>query len=219
MNATELIAIASGTPCRGEQKCFYCGNPSGEHAVEIGSSFNDWSSVAYPNSESICSGCKIAFDEKRQIAGRDKLQKVRNWSWMVTDGGMTILGSPKDIRQSCLVPPSGRFAIAVAVSGQKHILWRAPVNQPGDIVVVQMEMTRVVYRPDELDRTLQRAKKIVAASGKPALTQPIDTGLYVRLAEAGLSDLDIMQWFDLAASPLSQLAAFICPPKEECCAN
>ena len=215
MNASRLLAMASGKTIQGDERCFYCGNPADVPLVLSGA-FNERYAVAYCDSDRICQGCYISLDEKATIPGRDKRQKTRNWSWLITATIAEPITGPSQLREVCLAPPEPPWALTVAVSGQKHLIWRAPANVDNTTCVVQMEMQRVVYRPDQLRERLGLAMRIAAASGKLSLVEDIGVGLMMRLMDAGLTEEEISDWFDRAAEPINQLAAFICPPKDEC---
>jgi CRISPR type IV-associated protein Csf1 len=215
VNASALLAKAHGKAIAGKSPCFYCGNPADVPLV-LSNSFNEWYACANPASETICAGCSISLNEKAVIEGRDKPQKTRNWSWLISDSAAEPIGQIARLRDVCLSPPPPPWALAIAVSGQKHLIWRTTVNLDNSIVVVQMELERVVYRPQELRDRLALAMRICAASGKPCLTEDADTGLCMRLMDAGLTEEEINDWFDRAAEPINQLAAHICPPKDEC---
>lgn len=215
MNASRLLAGVHGLPIDGDKPCFYCGNPANAPLV-LSNSFNEWYACAHPSSDMICAGCLVSLNEKATIEGRDKPQKTRNWSWLIRATCAEPIGQIARLREICLDPPRPPWALAVAVSGQKHLIWRSPVNTSNEVCVVQMELERVVYRPVELRERLSLAMRICAASGKPCLTEDADTGLCMRLMDAGLSEEEITDWFDRAAEPINQLAAHICPPKDEC---
>jgi CRISPR type IV-associated protein Csf1 len=215
MNASRLLAMVHGKAIQGPEACFYCGNPA-EVQLVLSGAFNERYAVAYRDSGMICQGCQISLDEKATISGRDKPQKTRNWSWLITATVAEPITEPSRLREVCLAPPDPPWALTVAVSGQKHLIWRAPANVDNAMCVVQMEMQRVVYRPQHLRERLNLAMRIAAASGKPCLTEDVDVGLTMRLMDAGLTEEEISDWFDRAAEPINQLAAFICPPKDEC---
>lgn len=215
MNASELFATANGAICRGDGRCFYCGNAAQEIALDLRSSFNDWWNVACPSSDRICVGCDLSLNEKLNMPGRDKPQKTRNWSWLVTSSDAKPLGDIAAIRAACLAPPSKAWALAIAVSGQKHVLFRTPANVGEEPFAIQLEAQTVLYRLADLRSRLALAKRIAAASGKPALTAPLDTGLAMRVLET-CTEQQLKDWFDHAAEPINQLCAHICPTKEEC---
>lgn len=215
LNASNLLAIANGKTCEGDRRCFYCGNPASDIVLDLRSSFNDWWNVACPTSDRICVGCSISLEEKIEVPGRDKPQKTRNWSWLVTAKQAAPLGDIASIRAACIAPPSEAWAMAIAVSGQKHVLFRTPANVGDEPFAVQLETQTVLYGLDDLRERLALAKRIAAASGKPALTVKLDTNLAMRVLET-CTEQQLNDWFDHAAEPINQLAAHLCPSKEEC---
>ena len=214
-NATDLLGLACGRPNCGAQRCFYCGSPAGEIPLVLSSSFTDWWNVAFPSSDVICNGCDLALDEKLAMPDRDKPQTRRNWSWLLTAAQATPLSDIASIRSACLSPPAFPWALAIAVSGQKHVIFRTPANLGGTSFAVGFETIVVNYTVHGLSARIELAKKIAAASGKPALTAPLDTSLAMRLL-ATCTELEINDWFSRAAEPINQLAAFLCPPKDQC---
>lgn len=214
--ATELLAMAHGVPCFGDRPCFYCGASADDtYPLDLRSSFNDWWNVAAPSSTVICRGCALALDEKVPMPGRDKPQKRRSWSWLLTADRAVPLGDIPSIRTACLAPPQVPWSLSIAVSGQKHILFRTPANSGPEPYRVQFEAQGVTYTVSALSERLQLAKRIAAATGKPALTDKLGVGLYMRLAES-CPEPEIQDWFHRAAEPINQLAAHLCPPKMEC---
>lgn len=211
MTAPQLLAKANGIECEGKERCFWCGAPADEiYAPPSG--FVGWGEVVSPGSLFICAGCRIATDES------DRARRPRMWSWLITAGGADgrTKGEIDTIQRWCLSPPKPPFAIVVAASGQKHLIYRAPVNHSRDLVTVQFELDRVTYRPVDLAERLVLAKRVCAASGKPALVEPPTARLVARIANY-YEDFEpiVNEWFNVWAQPLSRLAAFLCPKKEE----
>ena len=95
--------------------------------------------VANPNGQWVCSACLLAMHEKWPVKGREKLQKLRNYGHYVTASQWRMLQlkskDPRDRRfaQKVLVGEHKEcWACVLAVSGQKHLLYHAPVNLPGE---------------------------------------------------------------------------------------
>ena len=65
-------------------------------------------------------------------------------------------------------------------SGQKNLIYRAPINQSADLITVQFELEHVTYRPVDLVTRLDLAKR-VRRSGKPALVESPSAKLARRL--------------------------------------
>lgn len=219
--APELLAASHGQPLGGESHCFYCGAQCGpEHpaARYVKPTFNDWGIAAYPNSEVVCNGCVIALDEKRPMPGKDKPQKVRNYSWLLTPSEalpMTKADLAR-MRGLCIAPPEPPFALILATSGQRQLIFRAPVNHGIDTVAVQLETERMAFKPRQLADRLDLCIRLCAALGKPALPAAWSVGYALRLAEYWPQDFHplIADWLHVSGEPLSRLAVFLCPNQE-----
>lgn len=215
-----MLAKALGEPCPvGPNHCFYCGGACGDDfstGQYIADTFNSTSQVACPKSRVVCGGCVSAMQCKRAMVGRDKPQRTWTYSWVVTAESATpyTKADLSTLARLCLDPPTPPFAIALADSGQKHLLYLTPVNQKQDRVTVCLETQNITYRPAELAARLAQAKQIAAACGKPALLEELN---YFALMDYYADGEDIGQrWESVAAEPLSQLAAWLCPAKETC---
>lgn len=221
----ELLARGLGVAVRhGDHLCFWCGASCDDsNAVAVSDTFWDWDAVAHPRSKCQCDGCSQALDEKRVIAGYDKPQKTRNHSWFASSLPFARSYTKADIatmRDVCLNPPQqSAWGLAIAESGQKHVIFRTPVNQAGsDAYAVQLELTTVRYAVDELAERLHLAATLASAIGKPPLAGALNTGHAIRLLESGCEPDLIDQWNSAWNSPLSRLAAFLCPGKDDCLA-
>lgn len=224
ITAPMLLAMGEGVPLRcGPFSCFYCGaacDGSFPRKDWVRDTFNDWRLVAQPESGFICAGCVTAVDEKWIVSGREKPQKRRNYSWILATNSAQSFDKSRieALRDACLNPPETPFVIVLAVSGQKQLLFRAPVNWDRETIVVQLEDQRVSYRPQQLRDRLELCGKLVAATGKPALADSINTGFIFRVHEhhgdAAFSLLD--NWQAVRGEPLSMLCLFLCPNKEAC---
>lgn len=207
MIATSLLKFPSGS-----EKCFYCSAPARE-PLKLSSTFVDWWSVAQPESRHICDGCLISIDEKIPIKGKDKLQKTRGYSWLVELEKRTpYTKAHKEIIYCHLLnPPKPPWAFAIAESGQKHLLYRTPINHDSEPpFVVQLEMEQIVYTPVDLLWRVTLAKEVVAAVGHKGATNP-----GVGLALAGNPEL-AEKWMEVYREPLTRLAMFVCPSQEKC---
>lgn len=223
MTGPELFALAHGRRCEGPLRCFYCGAAcDGSHPRRLGEGFHDWPTVAFPRSTAICEGCVLALNEARIMPGREKPQKTRTFSWLVTAAAATAY-TKADVavmRSLCLSPPPAPWALTIAESGQKHTLFRMPVNgDDGAPCRVQLELTTVLYRPDELRGRITLCTRIAAAIGKPVLGGPLDLSASMRYSDyhgvRDETDAEVELWNLVSGEPLSRLAAFLSPAKEE----
>lgn len=219
MYATRLLADDTGP-----HACFYCGLPcSGALSTKqyVASTFNDWAAVGCPSSQHVCRGCVIALDEKLPVPGKDKPQKTRNYSWLTTASGRQHY-SKADIaalRALCLDPPLPPWALTIATSGQRHLLYKTPVNvSTGPEVTVLLENERVTYRPDALKQRLAMLLPIVAAVGKVApAAGPLELSHVMAIEQlVGESATELaVAWDSVRDEPLSRLALFLSPNRED----
>lgn len=205
--ATSLIA-----DCCGEYACFYCGNPA-DIALKLSSSYVEWWTVAQPESGHICRGCEWMLLEKREIPGKQKLQKTRNYSWLIQTGKQTPMtkANKAELAALLLSPPEPPWALALAESGQKHLLFRTPVNADSEPpYAVQLETDTIVYTPDALRERMQLSRQIVAAVGHKGSAE-ISAGMAIA---AGYELTE--QWEQVIGEPLTKLAMFLTPGQKEC---
>jgi hypothetical protein len=106
------------------------------------SSFDDWVKESFTDwdkllpGDSICSDCLFWFDEASealmQRVGKDKPQKMRNYSHFIVNGDWIPCSKADKARMKALLTgtPFPELAV-VAVSGQKHLVFRARWNPPG----------------------------------------------------------------------------------------
>lgn len=205
MNASSLISQSSGT-----ESCFYCGNKCSE-PYDPPSAFTGWSDIACPHSRFICGGCLWSLDQKREIAGRDKLQKTQIYSWLIEEGKQTpyLKSHKSEIREHLLSPPAAPWAFAIAESGQKHLVYRTPVNLELPYIV-RLEMELVAYRPEDLKARIDLAKRVIAAVGHKGAAKP--SVVLAIVAGGELAE----EWFEVCSEPLTRLALYVCPSKEIC---
>jgi CRISPR type IV-associated protein Csf1 len=225
--ACQLLALAELGRERldvGDQRCFFCGAACDESRPakkKVKKTFTDWPSVANPSGDFVCAGCMLALEEKADIAGRSR-QKRRNYTWLLTAAAATPLTKAQldRIRAVCLNPPEPPWALTIADSGQKQLLYRTPVNHDRATVTVQLETEQVTYRPAELAARYRQALDLVQGGiGKSKLLDEyLPIGLVLRLAQVyDDADVRLDAWRRVRGEPLSRLAVFLCPgkPKED----
>ena len=196
----------------GSGVCFYCGAP-GDNPLKLSSSFTDWYSVAQPASKVICKGCAWMLNEKRTIAGKGKPQKTRNYGWFIREGRepeCVTKGTKPRITEILLNPPPPRWAMALPMSGQKHLLHRTPVNRATDQHVVAIETDVVWYTVPQLIDRIALVTKVVAAIGhKGAADLSESTAIAL-----GMSLLN--EWLPVRDCPVTALALYVTPNQKEC---
>jgi hypothetical protein len=85
----------------------------------------------------ICAACAWTLSEPSPelttLTGKDKPQRLRNYSHFVVDGRWTPLSKGNKAAQAALLASPGGLpeVAAVAVSGQRHLLFRTPSNPSG----------------------------------------------------------------------------------------
>ena len=145
MTATELLWSAVGRPdapgteIRPAGRCCLCGGTEASTGLParkaIRATFTNYDLLRGQGGTHVCSACLTAQSEKWPMPGREKLQKLRNYSHMVTPTSWeTYSKTRKDRRRfvaALLADHPDPWGGVVAVSGQKHLLFRAPVNPPG----------------------------------------------------------------------------------------
>jgi len=153
------------------------------------------------------------------MPGRDKPQKVRNYSWLIESGGeMTpaTKGQIPAIREWAVEPPEPPYALCIATSGQKQLLYRTPVCLDANNCVLTLEAEIINYVPGELYNALIVADRISAASGKVCLSEPVGVMMASRIMDYysdGESLVD--SWSAIQPTPLGRLVAFLALPKEK----
>lgn len=134
--ATQLLYAAAGRPdvdaepCAGA--CWLCGGEmtAGKPAT-LPPTFMDYDKARCPESGYICDACWFSMAEQSELlaerVGKDRPQRMRNYSHFVLDGQWYPL-SKGDKRAMCNLLEQAPELAVIAVSGQKHLVFRA---QPG----------------------------------------------------------------------------------------
>lgn len=220
--APQLFANYRPSPGNSE-RCFYCGGKCGtEHLARdiVKSSFTALDTVTL--SDYVCPGCICAMDESATVTLLDgevrTEQKTRMYSWVVANG--TRRAATKAHRASlltiCTTPPPAPFVICLSDSGQRQLLYLARVCLDASQPVVSLEGEVIRYRPAELIARLRICKRIAAATGKPALLEAITPQTAMRVIDYHEDESLVSEWQKVQSEPLTRLAAWLCPPKEEC---
>lgn len=223
-----LLAMAHGETCDGPHRCLYCCAPcDGRHlaADHVKSSFTGRNGVAAPGSPYVCAGCTLALREDAEIVMIDGTVRrvpkgcMRAFSWIVTrDRAHAASKAHLDhLRAACLDPPEPPFAIVLSDSGQTHQLYRGVVNHGGEPVVVTLEAERIAYRVADLAGLLPVAARYCAATGKPALAEPVQAHGAMKVIERYRGgEAVVLTWERVWSTPLGRLAAWLCPPRDDC---
>ncbi len=160
--------------------CVFCGQEGS------GPAFSEWVKVTFTDYDRlqdgsiVCEGCLFFLDEHstqlQEIMGKDKPQKMRNYSHFIVAGKWIPLSKAdkKRMQDLLLSPPFPELA-AIAVSGQKHIVIRARRNPPNSRTgFVQFEEHSIYINPPELKQLLHLIEYLYRGFSKAE----IETGNY-----------------------------------------
>lgn len=210
---------------RPQGRCYYCGAVcDGSYSTKdyVRSSFTGRDGVFAPGSSVVCGGCVACLDEKADIVVNGQLrtrQKTRVYCWVLTEttSFACTKGDLQFLRDTCLSPPKPPFAV-VLTEGKKQLLYRSPVSWAQDPAVVQLETESIEYRQAELGDRLQLCKQVAAATGKPHLTSTPTQVTAFCLADLFGDEFETIldRWESVWEEPLTRLAAWLCPNREEC---
>lgn len=191
-----------------------------------GLSFSEWVRDTFTDHDKlqpgdiICHACQFMFEESSELlrskVGKDKPQRMRNYSHFVVDGVWYALskGDKTRMKELLLGHPFPELAV-VAESGQKHILFRAQWNPSGSqFGYVQFEEHGEIVRPDAVRYFANLIEKLLVGFSKGE----VQTGNYYqhRVLEFGVG-----RWkaYDDTIKPFRQsfnfrLALFLAQRKE-----
>lgn len=183
-----LIYRAAGSPPQpGETAgvCCTCGAPG------VGLPFGRWVRDTFNDhdklrpGEIVCHPCLFCFEEASPVLtallGRDKLQRMRNYSHFVVDGKWLPL-SKADKRQMVALLRREPPVAVIAMSGQKHIVFRARSGW------WQIEESSVLPFPGALWPLLEIVERLYNSGFNK---EEIETGRYTnqrRIMEFGLAE-------------------------------
>lgn len=214
----------------GNNKCFFCGVLCGTEYLRVDhvkDSFTNRDIVANPESEYVC-GCCVASigqgdDEIEMINGDMKKRKnsrgmqPRMYSWVLTKDKK--LAATKEhiteLRNVILTPPSPPFAIVLADSGQKQLLFRAPITYDSTIFPVMLEEEIIIVNKKDLKTAIDAATKICAAIGKRSLLECKTISCAILCEKYYGNIYALQEWTKIYSSSKGQLAAWLCKNKEE----
>ena len=195
MTPTALLYAAAGAPPVALAEpatgaCWLCASPLTD-GVPLRSvlkdTFMDRDKARNPAGSHFCLACAWSFSEQVPMAGRDKPQRLRNYSHIVQRGVWHCLskGQKANMRGLLLDPPPDEWLGVIAESGQKHVIFRAPIAIGRDRCAIQFEEQRVTYAPSALAALLTPVEALL--SGGMSKTE-IESGHYLtyRIARLGM---------------------------------
>jgi hypothetical protein len=110
--------------------------------------------------------------------------------------------------------PEPPFAFVLADSGQKQLIFRATVAYDKASFIVMLEDTHISITPEGLRARIELAGSISRKIGKPVLKEPPTVNTYIGARKAGVMEA-LKEWDGVRNEPLSQLAAWLAPPKDK----
>lgn len=156
---------------RDDKSCYLCGGatyaPQALRAL-IKPTFTDFDVARGDLNAGICCACAAALNEQdvdlQRLLGREKPQRPRNYSHFVKNGAWTPYSKAQKADMIGALWDAVPEVAIIAVSGQKHLAFKARVNPPGQAVGWLMFEEQHVWLDLDLFRaTFQRVSALYAA--------------------------------------------------------
>ena len=190
-----------------DKTCWLCGGETGGKGLPtkkaIKPTFTDHSHARAQWSGSICPGCAFCLSAR----------ELRNYSILATENQLSH-PTRAEWREILINPPAPPFVMCLAVSGQKHLTFKAPVNLDKHRFTVMLEERPVYVMPGRLNSCIEAVEGLYVYFSKAE----ISTGRYSqhRIKECGLK-----KWEELEARtecwrgrPLFELTLFVAQRRE-----
>ena len=226
------MLFAGASHNSGENNCFYCGAYcDNRHKTKdyVRDTFTNHDIIKYPNSEFVCQGCVMSlgsgFEDLDMLDGTVKTFNAltplafapRKYSWLLTSHKRIAFTKAHiaNIREILIDKdklPEPPFAIILSDSGQKQLIFRAPVGLSKDAFPVMLEDRVVDITPESLKERLEIASQISTKIGKPTLNCGFTVNTYIAARKVGI-DACLTVWRKVKHEPLSKIAAWIAPAK------
>jgi hypothetical protein len=228
MGLTNYITASSlfgGFSDEGDKRCYYCGACcSGNFTAKkyVKPTFTNRDIVKFPSSQFVCKNCVDSMESKypkiKLADGEEREnQRVRQYCWVLTKDEKIAATKAhiSFLRDTILNPPEPPFVICLADSGQKQILFRAPVAMDRDVFDVILEDDYISVDREELKQLLDLCKPLVAAIGKVAIISDFTMSTYIKVEEY-FGSLDYLEkWEKHKNKPLAKLAAWLSVNQKE----
>lgn len=190
-----------------DKYCWLCGQPTDGQGVPttkaIKPTFTNKDLARAPESKSVCADCVFCLSQK----------ELRFYSILATETGMMHPGRA-EIKALLLNPPEPPFVLTIAVSGQKHLTFRARVAYSREQFPVQFEEMQVIVQPEQLAQLLDPIENLYTVFSKDEIL----TGRYSqgRMRQIGLTTFQQLenQIADKRGSRLFELAVFVAQKRE-----
>jgi len=215
----------------GDYNCYFCGiNCDDSYFSEdyIKETFTNRDVVKYPGSNYICVGCVMSLgwgeDEMLMLDNsikqriNDKGMAPRMYSWVIAKEKKWAFTKAHTnlIRDIILFnQPKPPFSIILADSGQKHLIFRATIAITKNEFPVMLEEEIIGVKPRLLEERLKMALPIVAAIGKPVLTEELKINNFISYEKYHGNITGLEEWQKVQHEPLSRLAAWLSISKED----
>lgn len=217
-------------------ECYICGSTPASKPLKLADSFTNHSACRVPTSDKMCDRCAWVIPLRCWYwnEGKQKWSKLfaRNWSWLLsgksrapkfsqerTEGKDTLpvvseLPTRALIREWLLNPPEPPFTIAIAESGQKHILPWAQEAYSRDRFPIQLEMDVLYIDRSQFGSLLSTYEALMALEFSKT---EIDTGEY--RSDRLMSHLEQWEPLELVVQPhrstrLLQLISYVAQREE-----
>jgi len=188
MTSTAILYQAAGFEIHhADSQCWLCGGPAFDpvpYQEFVKPTFTDHDKIARPDSDVVCAACVFCHAERSELlaslVGKEKPQRMRNYSHFVVDGKWIPLSKADKARMADLLLNSKPELTVIAVSGQKHLIFRA---QPG---WWQIEEQAIQPFPGKLRELLDKIEALYTTFSKAE----IETGHYAqhRVRKFGLTE-------------------------------
>jgi len=167
-------------------ECYLCGNLNATHQYKFKDSFTGHSLAKCPESNVICDRCNYSLDLRANYLNPHKQKEgkepkysalyARNWSWLYQGEKLIyptfngeIQGLPivenlptrELLREWIMNPPQPPFTIAIAESGQKHILFLAQEANNRELFPVQFEIDTVIINRKEFIKVINSFESLM----------------------------------------------------------
>lgn len=161
--------------------CYLCGATPAPNKLSLKKTFTAHCFAKFPDSDCLCDRCQFSIDTRanywNETKGKYSLIYARNWSWLyqgsnlvspVFDGehgGFPVvksLATRVKMREWLLNPPEPPFTMAIAESGQKHILFLAQEAYGRELFPVQFELDSVLIRREFFAELLEIFESLMA---------------------------------------------------------
>jgi len=176
--------------------------------------------VRRPSSMFICGGCVSCFEDRDivLITGEQrKDQRIRQYGWIFTKSQKIAATKAhlKEITEIILNPPEPPFGIVLVTSGQKQLLFRSVIAWSRDNFPLMLEDEIITVSRRELPEKLSLAKIVIAAIGKPSLSE-MESNHAITYYDYYGNIYSFGLWKNEMNSPISRLALYLSPSQKDC---